>query len=161
MSGLDAIETTRRIKALSRETRIIVLSRNNDVHCVRGLLEAGVSAYVLKSGFANDLIYAVRHSTANKVHLSPGVVVVAQKTGEVDTASDKAYTNGATRLSPRQLQVLGMIAEGYSSKEIAAAFGISESTVKSHRKNLMEKLNIHDRVELTRHAIRTGLTLDK
>lgn len=161
MSGLDAVETTKRIKALSRETRIIVLSRNSDRACVSGLLEAGVSAYILKSGIANDLIYAVRHSTVSKVHLSPEVAVLAQKTGDADAASDKADSNTTTRLSPRQLQVLRMIAEGYSSKEIAATLGIGESTVKSHRKNLMEKLNIHDRVALTRHAIRVGLTLDK
>lgn len=161
ISRLDGIETTKRIKALSRQTRIIVLSRYSDGPYVRGLLEAGISAYVLKSGRANDLIYAVRHSRPSNVHLSPEVAVLARETGKADAESDKAITNGTSRLSPRQLEVLRMIAEGYSSKGMAAKLGIGESTVKSHRKNLMEKLNIHDKVGLTRHAIRCGLTLDK
>jgi two-component system, NarL family, response regulator NreC len=161
LSRLDGIETTKRIRALSRLTRIIVLARYSDGPYIRGLLKAGISAYVLKSGLASDLIHAVRHSTPSNVHLSPEVAELAGEAGKADLGSSKAITNGAKPLSPRQLEVLRMIAEGYSSKRMAATLGIGESTVKSHRKNLMEKLNIHDKVGLARHAIRIGLTLDK
>lgn len=160
ISRLDGIETTRRIKALSPKTRVIVLSTCIDGPYVRGLLEAGISAYVLKSGRASDLIDAVRHSTPRNVHLSPEVAALVREAEKADTEGGKAISNGATRLSPRQLEVLRMIADGYSSKSMAAKLGIGESTVKSHRKNLMEKLNIHDKVGLARHAIRIGLTLD-
>lgn len=157
MSGLDGIETTKRIMALSPDTRVIVLSSYSDAPHVRGLLAAGVSAYILKSGPAQDLIQAVRCSSANKVHLSPEVADLAEQVGDFLEA-DKASANGVSWLSPRQLEVLRLIAEGYSTKRISSTLGISATTVKSHRKSIMEKLDIHDKVLLTRHAIRIGLT---
>lgn len=157
MSGLDGIETTKRIKALSPNTRVIVLSSYSDAPHVRGLLEAGVSAYILKSGPAQDLIQAVRCSSANKVYLSSEVADLAGQVGDFLEA-DKAIANGVSWLSPRQLEVLRLIAEGYSTKRISSTLGISATTVKSHRKSIMEKLDIHDKVLLTRYAIRIGLT---
>jgi DNA-binding NarL/FixJ family response regulator len=159
ISRLDGIETTRRIAALSPKTRIIVLSRYSDGPYVRGLLEAGISAYILKSGRVQDLIYAVRHSTPVNVRLSPEVaVLVPPRKPDIERTNNTQHT---MPLSPRQLEVLRMISEGHSSKGIAAALGIGESTVKSHRKNLMEKLNIHNKVALTRYAMNIGLTADR
>ncbi|MGH9966910.1 MAG: LuxR C-terminal-related transcriptional regulator [Pyrinomonadaceae bacterium] len=155
--GVDAIETTKRIKALSPATRVIVVSAYLDELFVRSLLEAGIGGYVLKSDPARDLIEAIRCGEGSQVHLSPKVAGLLKR-DEASSAEAYSVTNAGSVLSPRQREVLCLIAQGYSSKKIAATFGISESTVKSHRKSIMEKLGIHDRVGLTRHAIRIGLT---
>lgn len=152
----DAVKTTKRIKALSPSTRVIVLSAYADELLVPGLIEGGIAGYVLKSDPTRDLVRAVRGGEDSGIHLSPELAVLVKR----QQVSREAYsaTSVTSLLSPRQRQVLRLIAEGYSSKEIASTFGISESTVKSHRKNIMEKLNIHEKVGLTRHAIRIGLT---
>jgi DNA-binding NarL/FixJ family response regulator len=160
LDGVDAIETTRRIKALSSTTRVIVLSSYLDELFVRGLIEAGIGGYVLKSDPARELIEAIRSQAGNGVHLSHEVAAILDK-GLASGANANNFTTSKSLLSPRQREVLRLIAEGYTSKNIAAKCGISESTVKSHRKNIMDKLGIHDRVALTRHAIRIGLTQPK
>jgi DNA-binding NarL/FixJ family response regulator len=157
LSGVDAIETTKRIKGLSPGTRVIVLSSYLDEILVLGLIEAGIGGYVLKSDPARDLIDAIRSPNGTNVYLSQEVAAIVRR-AESSPFNGNNLKNFRTVLSPRQREVLRLIAEGYSSKNIAAKFGISESTVKSHRKNIMEKLGIHDRVALTRHAIRIGLT---
>jgi DNA-binding NarL/FixJ family response regulator len=157
LGGVDAIQTTKRIQALSPETRVIVLSAYADELLVPGLIEAGIGGYVLRSDSTNDLIQAIRREEGSDVYLSPEVAALVKKE-QTSNAEAQAAGNATGLLSPRQRQVLRLIAQGYSSKNIAAKFGISPSTVKSHRKNLMEKLNIHDKVGLTRHAIRIGLT---
>jgi DNA-binding NarL/FixJ family response regulator len=159
LSGVDAIETTRRIKALSPHTRVIVLSSYVDGLFVRRLIEVGIGGYVLKSDPAHHLMEAIRSKAGTDVYLSHQVAALIEKGNAGANANH--VTLARSLLSPRQREVLRLIAEGYSSKNIAAKFGISESTVKSHRKIIMDKLDIHDRVELTRHAIRIGLTLAK
>ncbi len=160
LSGVDAIETTRRIKALSPGTRVIVLSNYLDELLVRGLIEAGIGGYVLKSDPARDLIEAIRSGAGTEVYLSQEAAAIVKKDNPANANGVQCRTSRSL-LSPRQREVLRLIAEGYSSKNIAARLGISESTVKSHRKNIMDKLGIHDRVALTRHAIRIGLTQPK
>lgn len=157
LSGVDAIETTRRIKGLSPSTRVIVLSSYLDEIFVRGLMEAGIGGYVLKSDRTRDLIEAIRSPDGTDVYLSHEVAEIVRG-ADAFSVNGNNFTNFRSELSPRQREVLRLIAEGFSSKNIAAKFGISESTVKSHRKNIMEKLDIHDRVALTRHAIRIGLS---
>jgi DNA-binding NarL/FixJ family response regulator len=156
LGGVDAIQTTKRIQALSPETRVIVLSAYADELLVPGLIAAGIAGYVLRSDPTSELIQAIR-CQGNDVFLSSEVAALVKKE-QTSNAEAQAAGNATGLLSPRQRQVLRLIAQGYSSKNIAAKFGISPSTVKSHRKNLMEKLNIHDKVGLTRHAIRIGLT---
>ncbi len=160
LGGIDSIEITKRVRAISPPTRVIVLSAYLDEHFVHGLLDAGIGGYVLKSDPASQLLEAIRGSKDNDAHLSPEVTAHVNR---AQASKDEAcgFSGARKLLSPRQREVLRMIAEGYSTKEIAAALRIEESTVKSHRKNLMERLNIHDRVALTRAAIRMGLTLNK
>ena len=159
LGGEDAIKTTRRIKALSPATRVIVLSAYVDEHSLSDLIEAGIGGFVLRSDPVADLIQAIRCS-GNEVYLSSDVGILVKK-AEVSNGRFHGSRSTTNSLSPRQREVLRLIAEGYSSKSIAGKFGVSPSTVKSHRKNLMEKLNIHDKVGLTHYAIRIGLIRPK
>ncbi len=160
LSGVDAVETTKRIQSLSPGTRVIVLSSYLDEIFVRSLIEAGIGGYVLKSDPARHLIEAIRAGNGTDVYLSHEVAAIVRRENS-SPANTYNFPTFRSTLSPRQREVLRLIAEGYSSKNIAARFGICESTVKSHRKNIMEKLGLHDRVALTRHAIRVGLTRAK
>jgi DNA-binding NarL/FixJ family response regulator len=160
LDGVNAIKMTRRVKALSPATRVIVLSASVDEILVSGLIEAGIGGYVLKSDTTHNLIHAIRSGEGSDVYLSPNVTSLVKRQQKSQTGAHVA-ASVAVLLSPRQCEVLRLIAEGYSSTRIAAKLGVSESTVKSHRKNLMEKLNIHDKVSLTRYAIRVGLTRDQ
>jgi DNA-binding NarL/FixJ family response regulator len=155
MPELNGIETTRRVRELSPSTRVIVLSNYADATYVRETLKAGAVGYIVKSGAAQDLIQAVRTGTRLHVYLSDAVSAIATSTRQ---ASGNASFDGGTRpLSTREREVLQLIAEGRTSKEVASLLGISATTVKSHRNHIMEKLDIHDKAGLTRYAIRIGL----
>jgi DNA-binding NarL/FixJ family response regulator len=159
MPELNGIETTQRIRESSPSTRVIVLSNYTDEAYVRGMIEAGAVGYIVKSGAAHDLIQAVRNGARGKLYLSAGLsALVDNKTGKgVRRSADVGDGTSTRPLSPREREVLQLIAEGRSSKEIAAILHISKTTVKSHRDHIMEKLNIHDTAGMTRHAIRIGL----
>lgn len=155
MPELNGIEATRRIRELSPATRIIVLSNYADEIYVRETLKAGAVGYIVKSGAAQDLIQAVRKAKREYVYLSDAVSAIATRDGR---AKGHGTTDDGIRpLSPREREVLQLIAEGRTSKEVAALLGISPTTVKSHRNHIMEKLNIHGKAGLTRYAIRIGL----
>lgn len=155
MPELNGVETTRRIMELSPRTRVIVLSNYADETYVRETLKAGAVGYIVKSGAAQDLIQAVRVATRAHVYLSDAVSAIATVTRQAD---GHTRVDGGTRpLSTREREVLQLIAEGRTSREVAASLGISATTVKSHRNHIMEKLDIHDKAGLTRYAIRIGL----
>ena len=151
MPRLNGIEAARRLADDDPAPRIVLLTVHRDVHYVRAALEAGITGYVLKTQAAADLLGAIRAVAAGGVYLSPGV-----SRPLVD-----AYVGGKgprrDALSPRESEVLRLIAAGRSTKEIAVALGISVKTADSHRTRLMEKLDIHEIAGLTRYAIREGL----
>ena len=151
MPRLNGIEAARRLADDATKTRIVLLTVHREVHYVRAALEVGITGYVLKTQAAGDLLGAIRAVAAGGVYLSPGI-----SRPLVD-----AYVGGkAARkdvLSPRESEVLRLIAGGRSTKEIAAVLGISVKTADSHRSRLMEKLDIHEVAGLTRYAIREGL----
>jgi DNA-binding NarL/FixJ family response regulator len=155
MPELNGVEATRRIRELSPRTRIIVLSNYADETYVRETLRAGAVGYIVKSGAAQDLIQAVRTATRSHVYLSQAVSSFAHAAGQQDTY--KGAGTAPRPLSAREREVLQLIAEGHTSKEVAALLGISATTVKSHRNHIMDKLDIHDKAGLTRYAIRIGL----
>ena len=145
LNGIDAIP---RLRALSPSTRVIVVSNYSDEAYVRGALDAGAVGYIVKSGAVRDLISAVRDASPGKVYLSD----------EARAALGGPATPEAERpLSPRERGVLQLIAEGHTSKAIAERLGIGETTVKTHRKHIMEKLNVQETAGMVRHAIRLGL----
>lgn len=159
MPEMNGIEATERIRELSPATRVIVLSNYSEEAYVRGMLEAGAVGYIVKTGAAHDLIQAVRNGARGKPYLSASVSALAGKTKGKGVRSREADGEKQTfgPLSPREREVLQLIAEGRSSKEIGVILGIRETTVKSHRNHIMEKLDIHDTAGMTRHAIRIGL----
>ncbi len=150
LSGIDAI---RRISK-TRSTRSIALSMHDSRTYVEEALRAGASGYVVKSSATEDLFEAISAVRAGRSYLSPAV---AQQVVEAITRPGDTSASAAAVLTGREREVLQLIAEGHSSKEIAGLLGVSLKTIESHRANLMEKLNIHKVSSLVRFAIRSGL----
>ena len=150
LSGIDAI---RRISK-TRATRSIALSMHDSRSYVEEALRAGASGYVVKSSATEDLFEAIGAVRAGRSYLSPAV---AQQVVEAITRPGDNSASAAAVLTGREREVLQLIAEGHSSKEIAGLLGVSLKTIESHRANLMEKLNIHKVSSLVRFAIRSGL----
>jgi DNA-binding NarL/FixJ family response regulator len=154
MADLNGIEATRRIRSASPNTRVLALSTHSDRRYVAGMLDAGASGYVVKVSAYDELIRAVRAVVSGRVYLSPAV---ADRAGE--TRKDASRPEGpAAGLAPREREVLQLIAEGHRTPEIARRLRISAHTVETHRRNIMQKLDIHSVADLTRYAIREGIT---
>ena len=156
MPDLNGVDATRQILARSGEIKVIALSVHTDKRMVAGMLEAGASGYVPKISAARELITAIRTVEGGGVYLSPKVqAVVIQgflgnlEEGQVEISED---------LTAREREVLQLIAEGRTSKEIASELNRSIKTIQSHRQNIMDKLNLHNVASLTKYAIRAGLT---
>jgi len=152
MTGLQAVRELHRRRP---ELRMLILSMHQNEQYLYEALKAGASGYVLKSVVDRDLIGACRAAVRGEPFLYPGAM-----TPLIRDYLARARTDQPVREEPltaREQQVVKLIAEGHSSKEIADALVISEKTVERHRANILEKLGMHDRVELTRYAIRRGL----
>jgi DNA-binding NarL/FixJ family response regulator len=151
MPILNGVDAGRQILRLCPSTRVILLTMHTEEHHVAAAMLAGFSGYVVKTQAAEDLVQAIREVSKGQVYLSPGVsriVVDAYRAGK-EAAADP--------LTPRERQVLQLVAEGHTSKMIAVALGISVKSAESYRTRLMEKLDIHDTAGLVRYAIRRGL----
>lgn len=148
MNGLDA---AREILQASPRTKAILLTMHSEDHYVLEALRAGVTGYVLKTKAAGDLVQAIQEVAGGAIYLSPGVsrAVVQAYRAKSDLPPDP--------LTPRERQVLQLIAEGKRTKEIASLLGVSVKTAESHRTRLMEKLNIHETAGLVRYALQRGL----
>jgi DNA-binding NarL/FixJ family response regulator len=156
MPGLNGMEATRKILEKSPHARVIALSTYSDKRYVLGMLEAGASGYVVKSAAAEELVRAIQQVVRGAKYLSPDLADPAlPKQLERMPSPDAA---GGRILGPREREVLQLIAEGKTSKEVAANLYISVKTVDMHRQNIMNKLNLHSVAELTKYAIREGLT---
>jgi two-component system, NarL family, response regulator NreC len=151
MPELNGIEATRRLLALSPHTRVVALSMHKDSVYVREILRAGARGYLLKDSPAPDLLSAVRAVSQGEGYLSPGV------SSAVLDDYRKHVTDPIDLLSSREREVLQMLAEGKTNKEIAAILNLSVYTVDAHRGRIMEKLNLHSINELVRFAVRNGL----
>lgn len=154
MSDLNGIEATRQIRAENPNARVLALSTHSDRRYVAGMLEAGASGYVVKVSAYDELRHAVRAVAAGRVYLSPPI---AEQVGAAHARAAGAGASTAA-LGPREREVLQLVAEGCSSPEIARRLHISAHTVDTHRRNIMQKLGIHNVAELTRYAIREGIT---
>jgi DNA-binding NarL/FixJ family response regulator len=151
MPELNGIEATRRIGDVSPRTRVLALSMHKDSVYVREILRAGARGYLLKDASDADLVNAVRAVARGEGYLSPAV------SDAVLSDYRKHVTNPIDLLSSREREVLQLIAEGKTNKEIANALNLSVYTVEAHRGRLMEKLNLHSTSELVRFALRNGL----
>ena len=151
MPELNGIEATRRITEASPHTRVLALSMHKDSVYVREILRAGARGYLPKDSPAPDLVAAVRAVASGEGYLSPAV------SNAVLDDYRKHVTNPIDLLTSREREVLQMLAEGKTNKEIAGVLELSVYTVDAHRGRIMEKLNLHSINELVRFAVRNGL----
>ena len=151
MPILNGIDAARELKKSSPKTKVILLTQHDEDPYVTDALRAGVKGYVLKSQAADDLVHAIREVSKGSVYLSPQI-----SRAVVDAYLSKTQLS-ADPLSGRERQVLQLVGEGKSTKDIAALLGISVKTAESHRARLMKKLDIHEIASLVRYAIRHGL----
>lgn len=153
LPGLNGIDASRRIIEAHPDIKIIALSIHTSSRMVTEMLKAGASAYVFKMAAFEEVVRAIRAVGQGKRYLSPGAAGAA-----VDAlVSGPAEPSAFSTLTPRQREILQLLAEGSSSKQIAFDLGISPKTVDVHRKNLMDKLGLDSLADLTRYAIREGL----
>ena len=144
MPGLDGVEATRRIVEARPATRVLGLSMHADRTYVHGMFAAGATGYVLKSAAPKELFEAIRAVHAARRYVSPGIA--------------GAPDGPRPALAARELEVLRLLADGKSSKEVAAELGLAVSTVETYRRQIMAKLDLHSVAELTKYALRHGLT---
>ncbi len=154
MPRMTGIQAAAELHKRKPELRIVMLSMHDSEQFLFEALKAGASGYVLKSGADTDIVAAVRAAMRGDSFLYPSAVTTlvrdyVERRGEDDEHFDV--------LTPRELEVLKLIAEAYTSKQIASTLFISIKTVERHRQNILDKLGMRDRVELTRYAIRRGL----
>ncbi|MCZ7589831.1 MAG: response regulator transcription factor [Gaiella sp.] len=154
MPRLTGIQAAAQLHRVRPGLRVLMLSMHDSEQFLFESLRAGASGYVLKSGADTDVVEAVRAAMRGDSFLYPSAVAtLARDHLERDAAGKKSFDV----LTPRELEVVKLIAEAYTSKEIASELVISVKTVERHRENILEKLGMRDRVELTRYAIRRGL----
>jgi DNA-binding NarL/FixJ family response regulator len=146
MPDLDGVQATKEIVKHLPGTQVLVLSMHADDNYVRNALDAGAMGYLLKSAIDVDLVGAIRSVSEGKRYIGTGLRYVAQERDDE-----------LSKLTAREKQVLQLIAQGKSNKEIASLLELSVNTVSVHRANLMEKMNIHRTAELVLFAIRKGL----
>ena len=154
MSGISGIEVTRRVRAAGVPTRVVLLSMNENREVVVDALRAGASAYVVKNASSDDLFEAIDAVCNGSTYLSSPLLRSAVAPPEAPSAGTG---RGVAALTDREREVLRLIAEGHSSKGIAALLGVSYKTIETHRTNLMDKVGIHKVSGLVRLAIRDGL----
>jgi len=152
MPALNGLETARRLREILPQTKIVLLTMYTEEPYVLEALQAGVVGYVLKTQAAGDIVQAIRDALQGAIYLSSRVAHTVVQ----------AYLTQASRspdpLTSREREIVQRIAEGQTTKEIAAVLGLSVKTVESHRSSLMRKLDIHETATLGRYAIRRGLT---
>ena len=156
MPHLNGVEATRQITGCNPAPKVIALSMHNDQHYIRGMFSAGASGYLLKSSAFEELTHAIREIVKNNVFVSSEI------TGVV--INDYAYNLlhrpavGVNQLTSREREILQLLAEGAGTKDIAQYLNISSNTVDSHRKHVMTKLGLNSIAELTKYAVKNGIT---
>ncbi|HWR51193.1 MAG TPA: response regulator transcription factor [Bryobacteraceae bacterium] len=147
MPEMDGVEATRELRKVLPGAAVLILSMYSQENYVRRAFEAGAQGYILKNADEVDLGAAIRDIAAGKRVIDPGIEAAARETD----------ADSLERLTPRERQILQLIAEGNSNKEIAAMLTLSVNTVCVHRANLMDRLGVHRTAELVLYAIRKGL----
>lgn len=149
MPGLGGVEVTRAVSAL---TKVLVLSASGEQADVLEAVKAGATGYLVKSASAAELVDAVRRTAAGDAVFTPGLAGLVL--GEYRrTAED----DSAPKLTPRETEVLRMVAKGLTAKQVAERFGLSHRTVENHVQNTLQKLQLHNRAQLVRYAVEKGI----
>jgi DNA-binding NarL/FixJ family response regulator len=155
MADMNGIEATRQIKASNASTQVIALSMHSEKRFVSEMLKAGASAYVLKEDAFDELLTTVHEVANHRKYLSRKIMDVV--VDQFSTGNNPKEQTAFSLLSPREREVLQLIAEGKSTKEIASQLDVSTKTVDTYRQQITTKLNIHSIADLTKYAIREGL----
>ena len=157
MPGMNGIEATRKLLKTCPSVKVVALSGHSNREFVREMLKAGASGYVLKSRAYEELVRAIREVMNGKKFLSPDIArgVVDEY---VEMSSSTSANPAFVVLTDREREALQLITEGRSTKLVANSLNVSIKTVETHRRNIMEKLNLNTLAELTQYAIREGIT---
>ena len=156
MPDLNGIEATMQIIESLPKTRVVALSMHSDKRFVMGMLRAGASGYLLKDCASQELANAIVQVAGGKKYLSPEITGVVIDDFLLGGSAEEVAA--ASPLSPREREVLQLIAEGWSTKQIASHLYVSIKTIETHRRQIMKKLDLHAIADLTKYAIREGLT---
>jgi len=158
MPGLNGLEATRQMLRNDPETKVLILTMHESDPLIREVLDAGARGYLLKSDASRDLVSAIDAIRRNKTYFTARVAQMV-----LDGYLDKKPRTPTeaelptSRLTPRQREIVQLLAEGKSSKEVAVALGLSVKTAETHRANIMRRLNCHSVSELVRYAIRNNI----
>ena len=152
MPTMNGIDATKRIKSAVERTKIIALSLHDDSRFVTQMLDAGASGFLPKQGAVEELPFALKTVEAGNTYLSPAIAA------SVLTHFRHGESAAVSELSVREREVLQSIAEGKSASDIAKELSLSVKTIESHRRNIMKKLDLYSVAELTKYAIKEGLT---
>jgi DNA-binding NarL/FixJ family response regulator len=156
MPDLNGVEATRQIIAKTPSIKVIALSMHSDKRFVVEMLKAGASGYLLKDSASKELIRAVQTVAVNRTYLSPKIADLVIK--DYIHVYPRTEFSVFSLLTPRERQVLQLLSEGKTTKGIGSDLQVSVKTVETYRQQIMDKLNIHSIAELTKYAIREGLT---
>jgi len=156
MPKMRGIEAIKEIKRVSPDTKILVLSMHNKNEYIKQALKNGASGYLLKGSAAEELFSAIKYVSEGKVYLSPAISksVISDWLTEKDVANE---TSSADKITEREKEVLKLIAEGYSNKQIAKLLHISTKTVETHRYRIMEKLHLKNIADLVKYALKNDI----
>jgi DNA-binding NarL/FixJ family response regulator len=156
MPDLNGVEASHQILAENPETKVVALSMHSDEQFVAGMLKAGASGYLLKDCAADELCHAIRAVMAGETYLSPKIASIVVEDYRRDLS--KSELTHPPELTSREREVLQLVAEGRTSKNIAERLHVSVKTIEAHRQQIMDKLNIRTVAGLTKYAIRKGIT---
>jgi DNA-binding NarL/FixJ family response regulator len=160
MPGLNGLEATRQMLRHDAETKVLILTMHESDPLIREVLDAGARGYLLKSDASRDLVTAIEAIRRNKTYFTARVAQIVLD-GYLDkkqrSTPATATDSPASRLTPRQREIVQLLAEGKSSKEVAVALGLSVKTAETHRANIMRRLECHSVSELVRYAIRNNI----
>jgi len=154
MPLLNGIEATRQIRKVSPKTEVLILTMHESELMIQGVLEAGARGYILKDDADRNLIAAVEALRRHKPYLSSRIPTAAL---QVEVPLGEVSARQRRRLTPREREIVQLLAEGKGNKEIAEFLGISVKTAETHRANIMLKLNFHSITELVRYAVRNHI----
>lgn len=162
MPEADGLEATRQIREAAAQTRVLILTMHESDQMVRRVLEAGARGYVLKSDMAMRLVQAVKDLANGRISLTPKVSAMVLEGFLKGGPESKLAENGHSRPTPREIEIIRLLAEGKTNKEIAADLGITIRTVETHRGRIMMKMGFHSISDLIHYAIRDKIvtTLD-
>ena len=156
MPGLNGIEATRRITKEIPAVKVLALSMHVDARFVERILKAGATGYLPKDCASEELTRAIRTVSANQTYLSPTIADIVRK--DYLRQGSKADSSVFSILTAREREVLQLLAEGKTTKDIAFRLEVSVKTIETHRQHIMAKLNLHSLAQITKYAIREGLT---